>query len=96
MEGESDGRGHDSVVDARMAVRLWERWRELERRGKTEKVIDEIYRKGRELGFKVPVAMAGSTVAHGRVRSEEAGSADEGVEVGKGATAVDPRATTEG
>ena len=48
--------GHDSVVDARMALRLWDKWRDLQEQGPavTEKVIEEIYRRGRELGFKVP------------------------------------------
>ncbi|KAI9657825.1 MAG: poly(A)-specific ribonuclease [Alyxoria varia] len=49
-------KGHDSVVDARMALRLWDKWRELQEQGPaiTEKVIEEIYRRGREYGFKVP------------------------------------------
>ena len=52
---ESDGKGHDSVEDARMALRLWAKWEELEIQGKTERTIEGIYRKGRETGFRVPL-----------------------------------------
>lgn len=51
---EGGDRGHDSVEDARMAVRLWEHWRVLEREGRTKETIDRIYQRGRELGFRVP------------------------------------------
>lgn len=55
VQDSSDGRGgHDSVEDARMALRLWEKWRVFEAKGKTLKTIDEVYRRGREYGFKVP------------------------------------------
>lgn len=46
--------GHDSIEDARAALRLWEKWKELEREGRTEKVLKEIYREGQRLGFRVP------------------------------------------
>ena len=97
VEGESDGRGHDSVVDARMALRLWSKWRELEAAGKTEKMIDELYRKGRELGFKPPHASS----AHGRQESSEIPSGDEGLDgrsgtpAGRAAGLVAPKALTD-
>lgn len=78
VEGESDGRGHDSVVDARMALRLWYKWQELETLGKTEKMIDELYRRGREMGFKVPQAGP----AHDRTESNGTQSGDERVMYG--------------
>lgn len=46
--------GHDSIEDARAALRLWEKWKELEREGRIEKVLKEIYREGQRLGFRVP------------------------------------------
>ena len=56
VQVEGSGKGHDSVEDARMALRLWAKWRELEATGQTQKTINEIYRKGRETGFRVPSA----------------------------------------
>ena len=58
VQFEADGQGHDSVEDARMALRLWMRWRELESRGRTQKTIDDIYRKGRDTGFRLPGALS--------------------------------------
>lgn len=57
--------GHDSVVDAKMALLLWNKWRELESHGLTEHTIEVIYRKGRELNFKPPgvPTLASATVA---------------------------------
>lgn len=49
--------GHDSVVDARMALRLWGVWRDAERQGgakRVDRLISEVYQRGREVGFKVP------------------------------------------
>lgn len=54
IEEEGNGKGHDSIVDARMALRLWRKWRELEEQNMTEDTIRDIYKKGRETGFKVP------------------------------------------
>lgn len=55
--GGEEGKGHDSVEDARTAVRLWRKWEELGRdrgiRGR-EKVVEDVYRVGRRLGFKPP------------------------------------------
>lgn len=51
------GEGHDSVEDARTAVRLWRKWEELGRdRGNKgrEKVVEDVYRVGRRWGFKPP------------------------------------------
>lgn len=50
-------KGHDSVEDARTAVRLWRKWEELGRqRGEKgrEKVVEDVYRVGRRWGFKPP------------------------------------------
>lgn len=51
------GKGHDSVEDARTAIRLWRKWEEFGRdkgdKGR-EKVVEDVYRVGRRLGFKPP------------------------------------------
>lgn len=58
VQVEGSGKGHDSIEDARMAMKLWFKWRELESRGKMQKTIDEIYKKGRETGFRVPSTLS--------------------------------------
>jgi len=45
---------HDSVEDARMALRLWRKWQEYEDAGVTEQVLQQVYARGRECGFRVP------------------------------------------
>ncbi|KAF2227442.1 ubiquitin carboxyl-terminal hydrolase-domain-containing protein [Elsinoe ampelina] len=51
QEGEH---GHDSVEDARTALKLWEKWKELDERGIVEPTIDDIWIGGRDVGFKAP------------------------------------------
>ncbi|KAF2149383.1 cysteine proteinase [Myriangium duriaei CBS 260.36] len=51
QEGEA---GHDSVEDARTALKLWLKWKELEEVGSVEQTMEDIWDKGREMGFKVP------------------------------------------
>lgn len=54
-EDIQDGeQGHDSVEDARTALKLWLKWEELSERGMVEQTMEDIWDKGRELGFKVP------------------------------------------
>lgn len=50
---------HDSVEDARTAMMLWRKWREFCDAGVEEQVLAEIYRKGREVGYKVPLESGG-------------------------------------
>lgn len=45
---------HDSIEDARTALGLWGRYREFKEAGVLEAVLAEIYRVGREMGFKPP------------------------------------------
>ena len=52
---EIQGGMHDSVEDARTALRLWEKWKEFESNGVVEKKVEEIYRRGRDLRYKPPV-----------------------------------------
>ncbi|KAK3069530.1 hypothetical protein LTS18_000301 [Coniosporium uncinatum] len=52
--------GHDSVEDARTALRLWERYRRYEAQGPeaVEDMLEWVYARGREVGFKAPGAAA--------------------------------------
>jgi PAB-dependent poly(A)-specific ribonuclease subunit 2 len=45
---------HDSIEDARAALRLWAKWREWVDAGIQQVYLDEIYSKGKGLGYKVP------------------------------------------
>ncbi|PSK54749.1 hypothetical protein B9Z65_3838 [Elsinoe australis] len=51
QEGEH---GHDSVEDARTALKLWEKWKVLEAEGLVEQAIDDIWIGGRDVGYKAP------------------------------------------
>lgn len=46
--------GHDSIEDARTALKLWRRYLEYVAEGSLEDVKDEIFLKGRRTEFKVP------------------------------------------
>ena len=45
---------HDSIEDARTAFWLWRKWQYFERNGMTEHILKEVYRRGRDVNFKVP------------------------------------------
>ncbi|KAK8177570.1 PAB-dependent poly(A)-specific ribonuclease subunit PAN2 [Phyllosticta citrichinensis] len=48
---------HDSVEDARTALKLWKHWRHVELdegRAVCEDMVKDIYKRGWEVGFKVP------------------------------------------
>ena len=53
---------HDSIEDARTALKLWNKWKEFVDAGVQEQMLNEIYRKGRELNFKPPGRGEGSAV----------------------------------
>lgn len=46
--------GHDSIEDARMAMRLWKKFQEYEDAGIVSQMLEEIFREGFKLGFKPP------------------------------------------
>ncbi|KAL2354819.1 PAB-dependent poly(A)-specific ribonuclease subunit PAN2 [Cryomyces antarcticus] len=48
--------GHDSIEDARTALRLWRKYEEFVDAGILESMLNEIYAKGREMQFKAPSA----------------------------------------
>jgi len=66
-EKVQDGQhGHDSIEDARAALKLWEKYQELERQGKIERILKDIYREGQKLGYKVPETGEASRIITGR------------------------------
>lgn len=46
--------GHDSIEDARMALRLWKKFQEYEDAGIVNQILEEIFREGVRLGFRPP------------------------------------------
>jgi len=53
-EGE---KGHDSVEDARTALKLWRKYEEFVDAGILESMLEEIFDKGRETNFKPPAML---------------------------------------
>ncbi len=51
--------GHDSIEDARTALKLWRKYLEYEDAGLVEKIKDDIYYRGKAYDFKVPVGRDG-------------------------------------
>ncbi|KAE9964692.1 hypothetical protein EG327_000795 [Venturia inaequalis] len=47
---------HDSIEDARTALKLWRKWEEFTEAGVLEETLEWVYKRGREMGFKVPSA----------------------------------------
>ncbi|KDR81497.1 hypothetical protein GALMADRAFT_239478 [Galerina marginata CBS 339.88] len=46
---------HDSIEDARSALRLYNAYQQFEEQGIFDQKLEEIYREGRQFGFKPPV-----------------------------------------
>lgn len=46
--------GHDSIEDARMAMRLWKKFQEYEDAGIVAQMLEEIFREGQKLAFRPP------------------------------------------
>lgn len=46
--------GHDSIEDARMALRLWKKFKEYEDAGIVNQMLEEIFREGVKVGFRPP------------------------------------------
>ncbi|KAK4636083.1 PAN2-PAN3 deadenylation complex catalytic subunit PAN2 [Fulvia fulva] len=46
--------GHDSIEDARTAIKLWRKYLEYSNAGIFETIMDEVWSKGRQTEFKVP------------------------------------------
>ena len=45
---------HDSIEDARTALRLWRKFQEFEDAGVADTIVEEVYREGKKWGFKPP------------------------------------------
>lgn len=52
--------GHDSIEDARMALRLWKKFQEYEDAGIVSQMLEEIFREGSKLGFRPPPKNGGT------------------------------------
>jgi PAB-dependent poly(A)-specific ribonuclease subunit 2 len=48
---------HDSIEDAKTALKLYRKYQEFEDAGILETILNDIYAKGREVGFKPPVPL---------------------------------------
>lgn len=55
---------HDSIEDARTALRLWRKYEEFVDAGVVERMVEECYRVGREVGFKPPVVGSGNSISN--------------------------------
>lgn len=51
---------HDSIEDARSALRLYKKYQQLKKDGKLEEVINKVYVEGQMSGFRVPSAGNGA------------------------------------
>lgn len=89
---------HDSVEDARTALKLWKHWRQVEDaegRGVCEEMVRDIYKRGWEVGFKVPGSGGGGALAAAPKRTdavtpEQGGGAFGSVTPQRGITPVRP------
>jgi PAB-dependent poly(A)-specific ribonuclease subunit 2 len=50
---------HDSVEDARTALRLARKYNQVQLSGRMEETLDAIYKKGKEVGFRAPGSQTG-------------------------------------
>lgn len=58
--------GHDSIEDARMAMRLWKKFQEYEDAGVAAQMLEEIFREGSKLGFRPPPKNGGTATVLSR------------------------------
>jgi len=73
---------HDSIEDARTAVRLYEKYIELVKEGNFQAKLLEIYRHGKQHGFtgeRAPEAAPGAAPGAGAGAGGDGGSGGEGV-----------------
>jgi PAB-dependent poly(A)-specific ribonuclease subunit 2 len=54
QEDVQGGESHDSVEDARTALRLWRKYQEVKKQGKTEETLEWVYKRGRDIGYRAP------------------------------------------
>ncbi|RMZ82086.1 hypothetical protein DV737_g2197, partial [Chaetothyriales sp. CBS 132003] len=68
--------GHDSIEDARMALRLFRKYQEWEAKGTVEQMLEDVYKRGARYNWKPPprsVGVAGSLLS-GSAGGEGGGS----------------------
>ena len=56
---------HDSVEDARTALRLWRKFEDFRNAGVVDQKLEEIYREGRKWAYKPPSEQGSSTSSNG-------------------------------
>ncbi|KAB8235200.1 poly(A)-specific ribonuclease [Aspergillus alliaceus] len=61
-EPSDNNQGHDSIEDARMALRLWKKFQEYEDAGVVAQILEELFREGTKLGFRPPARNGAATV----------------------------------
>lgn len=61
-EPADSNQGHDSIEDARMALRLWKKFQEYEDAGIVGQILEEVFREGSKLGFRPPARNGVATV----------------------------------
>ncbi|KAK3699816.1 poly(A)-specific ribonuclease [Vermiconidia calcicola] len=62
--------GHDSIEDARAALKLWRKYLEYEDAGLVETIKDDIYYKGKASDYKVPMSKDGKRMPDTPAASE--------------------------
>lgn len=66
LDDEVQKGNHDSIEDARSALRLYKRYQQLKRNGQLEDVINKVYLEGQMSGFRIPsneMSLASDTVS---------------------------------
>lgn len=63
-------RGHDSIEDARTALRLWRKYEEFKDAGVLESILDEIFDEGRRTGWKTRNALGQRSEGQGDDRPD--------------------------
>ena len=59
--------GHDSIEDARAALRLYYKYKQFEEEGRVERMLKDVYKEGQRSGFRVPESGEASRFGvHGR------------------------------
>lgn len=69
----SAAEGHDSIEDARMALRLWKKFQEFEDAGIVGQILEEIFREGFKLGFRPPARNGNTTSTSNTARLPPSG-----------------------
>jgi PAB-dependent poly(A)-specific ribonuclease subunit 2 len=59
---------HDSIEDARTALRLWRKFEEFRDAGVVNQMVEEVYREGKKWGYKPPGEYGGGVGGSGMAR----------------------------